>query len=114
MPGQTLTDIAAAERRFLEEVRELHPEAEAKPALVGNCQAGWAIMMLSAYDPGPELGDRHRGGAASYWPVVEGKNPLRYSVLAQPGGKLLPRCMADNGCLHLSTAPSSSTTSISL
>ena len=28
--------------RFLERVAELHPEAEGKPVVVGNCQAGWA------------------------------------------------------------------------
>ena len=29
----------AAEAAFLERVIELHPEAEGKPVIVGNCQA---------------------------------------------------------------------------
>jgi hypothetical protein len=39
--GQTLADVQRAEVRFLEEVMRLHPDAEA-PAVIGNCQAGWA------------------------------------------------------------------------
>ena len=30
---------------------EQHPEADGKPMVVGNCQAGWAIMMLAAAAP---------------------------------------------------------------
>jgi pimeloyl-ACP methyl ester carboxylesterase len=76
--GQTLGDVAHAEWRFLEKVRELHPEAEAKPAIVGNCQAGWAIMILSAYAPDQASVIGISGAPLSYWAGVEGKNPLRY------------------------------------
>jgi len=42
MPGQTIEDVARAEAVFLQRVVELHPHAEGKPCVVGNCQAGWA------------------------------------------------------------------------
>jgi hypothetical protein len=51
VPGQTIEDIAHAEAAFLERVIALHPEAEGKPAVIGNCQAGWAIMLLAAMRP---------------------------------------------------------------
>ena len=40
MPGQTIEDIMNAEASFPERVIELHPEAEGKPTVIGNCQAG--------------------------------------------------------------------------
>ena len=51
MDGQTLEDIAGAEAVFIEKVIELHPKADGKPCVIGNCQAGWAIMMLAALRP---------------------------------------------------------------
>jgi hypothetical protein len=79
MPGQTIEDIMNAEATFLERVIELHPEAEGKPAVIGNCQAGWAVMMLAAVRPelfGPIL---IAGSPLSYWAGVRGKNPMRYT-----------------------------------
>ena len=49
-PGQTLLDVTAAEQQFVKKVRELHPKSP-KPVLVGNCQGGWAAMMVAASDP---------------------------------------------------------------
>lgn len=40
--GQLLIDVAAAEAHFIEEVRRRHPRSS-KPAIIGNCQAGWAV-----------------------------------------------------------------------
>src|SRR5262245_55104071 len=51
VPSQTIEDIMKAEAVFLERVIELHPIAEGKPAVIGNCQAGWAVMMLAATRP---------------------------------------------------------------
>src|SRR5206468_7343940 len=51
MPGQTIEDIARAEAIFLEKVIALHPQADGKPCVIGNCQAGWAILMLAAIRP---------------------------------------------------------------
>jgi pimeloyl-ACP methyl ester carboxylesterase len=79
MPGQTIENIARAQAIFLEKVIELHPRAEGKPCVIGNCQAGWAIMMLAAIRPelfGPII---VAGSPLSYWGGVRGKYPMRYS-----------------------------------
>src|SRR5215213_7803604 len=79
MPGQTLGDIARAEAIFLERVIALHPKADGKPCVIGNCQAGWAIMILAALRPdlfGPII---LAGSPLSYWAGVRGKYPMRYS-----------------------------------
>jgi pimeloyl-ACP methyl ester carboxylesterase len=79
MPGQTIEDIARAEAKFLEKVIELHPQADGNPCVIGNCQAGWAVMMLAAIRPelfGPII---VAGSPLSYWAGVRGKNPMRYS-----------------------------------
>ena len=78
MPGQTIEDVCAAEARFVEEVVARHPNADGKPCLIGNCQAGWQIMMMSATHPdlvGPIM---LAGSPLSYWAGVHGKNPMRY------------------------------------
>src|SRR5215510_14790198 len=79
MPGQTLEDIARAEAVFLEKVIALNPDADGKPCVIGNCQAGWAIMMLAAMRPelfGPII---VAGSPLSYWAGVHGQYPMRYS-----------------------------------
>jgi pimeloyl-ACP methyl ester carboxylesterase len=78
VPGQTIEDVCRAEAQFIARVAELHSEADGKPALIGNCQAGWQIMMTSALNPdlvGPLV---LAGAPLSYWAGVRGKNPLRY------------------------------------
>src|ERR1700745_1249559 len=79
MPGQTIGDIARAEGTFLEKVIALHPDAEGKPCVIGNCQAGWAVMILASLRPelfGPII---IAGAPLSYWQGVHGKYPMRYS-----------------------------------
>src|SRR5512132_434704 len=79
MPGQTIEDVMSAEAVFLEKVIALHPDADGNPCVIGNCQAGWAVMMLAATRPelfGPII---LAGSPVSYWAGVEGKNPMRYS-----------------------------------
>ena len=88
MPGQTIEDIARAEAVLLEKVATLHPEADGKPCVIGNCQAGWAVMMLAAIRPelfGPII---IAGSPLSYWAGVHGKNPMRYSGGLLGGGWL--------------------------
>ncbi len=78
MPGQTVEDVCLAEAQFVAKVAELHPLAEGKPCLIGNCQAGWQIMMMAAIRPeltGPIL---LAGSPLSYWAGVRGKAPMRY------------------------------------
>jgi pimeloyl-ACP methyl ester carboxylesterase len=80
--GQTLPDVGKAEAKFIEAVVERHPKSP-KPVLVGNCQGGWATMMLAASRPeitGPVV---INGAPMSYWSGSwqggEGENPMRYS-----------------------------------
>lgn len=78
-PGQTILDVTAAEAVFLEAVIARHPEAEGRPCVIGNCQAGWAVMILAALRPelfGPII---IAGAPLSYWAGVHGQNPMRYS-----------------------------------
>lgn len=96
MPGQTIEDIMRAEAVFLEKVIAMHPDAEGKPCVIGNCQAGWAVMMLAATRPelfGPIIVP---GSPLSYWAGVEGQNPMRYTggVL---GGSWLTALTSDLG-----------------
>ena len=96
MPGQTIGDIARAEAAFLKKVIELHPEADDKPCVIGNCQAGWAIMMLAALRPdlfGPII---IAGSPLSYWQGVHGKYPMRYSG-GLLGGSWLTALTSDLG-----------------
>jgi hypothetical protein len=79
VPGQTIADILHAEAKFVEAVIARHPDADGKPCAIGNCQAGWALMMLAAARPellGPIL---LAGSPLSYWAGVHGKNPMRYT-----------------------------------
>ena len=96
MPGQTIEDIARAEAVFLEKVIALHPDADGKPAVVGNCQGGWAVMILAALRPelfGPII---IAGSPLSYWAGVHGKNPMRYSG-GLLGGSWLTALTSDLG-----------------
>src|SRR4026208_64325 len=88
VPGQTIGDIASAEAIFIEKVITAHPEASGKPCVIGNCQAGWAVMMLAALRPelfGPII---LAGSPLSYWAGCRGQNPSRYSG-GQVGGRWL-------------------------
>lgn len=78
MPGQTVEDVCRAEAHFVKIVSDLHADADGKPALIGNCQAGWQIMIMAALHPelpGPIV---LAGTPLSYWAGVRGKNPMRY------------------------------------
>lgn len=76
-PGQTILDITAAEGVFLRSVRELHQDAP-KPVVIGNCQGGWAVMMLGAAQPELTGALVLNGAPLSYWAGQRGKNPMRY------------------------------------
>lgn len=78
VPGQTLWDVCLAEAEFLREIARRHPEGE-KPAIIGNCQGGWAAMLLAATHPdlaGPLV---INGAPLSYWSGNDGENPMRYA-----------------------------------
>ena len=98
-PGQTLLDVCAAERRFVERVRELHPKSS-KPAIIGNCQGGWAAMMLAASHPedtGPIV---INGAPMSYWGGSwedgPSDNPMRYAG-GMLGGTWMSSMASDMG-----------------
>src|SRR5512132_1521311 len=96
VPGQTIEDVARAEAVFLEKVIALHPDADGKPCVIGNCQAGWAVMMLAAMRPelfGPII---VAGSPLSYWGGVHGKYPMRYSG-GLLGGSWLTALTSDLG-----------------
>jgi pimeloyl-ACP methyl ester carboxylesterase len=96
MPGQTIEDIARAEAQFLEKIISLHPQADGKPCVIGNCQAGWAVMILAAIRPelfGPLI---IAGAPLSYWAGVRGQNPMRYSG-GLLGGSWLTALTSDMG-----------------
>ncbi len=100
-PGQTLLDVCEAERQFVRKVRELHPESP-KPVILGNCQGGWAAMMLASSSPedtGPIV---INGALMSYWGGAwregegEGDNPMRYAG-GMLGGTWMASLAADLG-----------------
>ena len=96
VPGQRLLDIMRAEARFLELVRARHPDAPGGPCVIGNCQAGWAIMGLAAIRPdlpGPIL---VAGSPLSYWAGAPGLNPMRYTG-GLLGGTWLTHMVSDAG-----------------
>ena len=96
MPGQTIERIARAEALFIEKVISRHPEADGKPCVIGNCQAGWAVMILASLRPelfGPLI---IAGAPLAYWAGVQGKYPMRYSG-GLLGGSWLTALTSDLG-----------------
>ena len=94
-PTQTLADVTRAEANFVREVRRRHPHSP-KPVIIGNCQGGWAAMVLAASNPdlaGPVVVN---GAPLSYWAGTRGKNPMRYAG-GMLGGVTPALLMADLG-----------------
>ncbi len=78
VPGQTLADVMRTEAAFVRRVHALHPEAGA-PVIVGNCQGGWASLLLAAANPdltGPVIVN---GAPVATWSGRVGENPMRYN-----------------------------------
>lgn len=93
VPGQTVEDVMRAEAAFVRRVGELHPGSRGKPAVIGNCQAGWQILMAAAVWPelfGPII---VAGAPLSYW---AGDNPMRYAG-GLTGGSWLTALTSDLG-----------------
>ena len=90
--------------------RRVHPDAEGKPVVIANCQAGWQIMMMAAINPNRTGPIMLAGSPLSYWAGVHGKNPHALS------GRHAGRHLADRACRAIwatasSTAPIWSPTS---
>lgn len=94
-PGQTLADVMNAEAAFLREIAKRHPHSS-KPVVVGNCQGGWATLILAAAHPelpGPLV---LNGAPVSTWSGQVGESPMRYNG-GLLGGVLPAMLMADLG-----------------
>jgi pimeloyl-ACP methyl ester carboxylesterase len=77
-PGQTLVDVMHAEAEFLREIARRHPDSN-KPVVVGNCQGGWATLILAAANPelaGPLV---LNGAPVATWSGQIGESPMRYN-----------------------------------
>ena len=94
-PSQTIADIRDAEIIFLQDIISRHPNSP-KPIVVGNCQGGWAAMLLAASAPeltGPIV---LNGSPMSYWAGKIGDNPMRY-IGGMRGGAVPALLLADMG-----------------
>jgi len=94
-PGQTLADVCAAEAHFLREIAARHPHSP-KPLVTGNCQGGWATMILAATHRdlmGPIV---IAGAPLSYWAGLVGHNPFRY-LGGMLGGAMPAALLSDLG-----------------
>jgi pimeloyl-ACP methyl ester carboxylesterase len=94
-PKQTVLDITAAETVFLRVVHERHPQAP-RPVVIGNCQGGWAVMMLAAAQPELAGALVLNGAPLSYWAGERGRNPMRY-LGGLAGGSWPAALLADLG-----------------
>ncbi len=93
-PGQSLADVLHALRRFVEEIARRHPGKP--PVLYGNCQAGWAVALLSADCEGLAGPAVLNGSPLSYWAGAPEANPMRLAG-GLAGGAWLAHLLADLG-----------------
>ena len=95
-PGQTIEHVVHAIVAFAEEAGGRHAKADGKLVAIGNCQAGWALMMAAAIRPeafGPLI---IAGTPLSYWAGVKGRAPMRY-LGGMLGGSWLTALTGDLG-----------------
>lgn len=93
--GQTLGDVRDAEVLFIQEVIRRH-EGLPRPAVIGNCQAGWASAFLGSSHPDLMSTIIMAGAPLSYWAGQKGKNPMRYRG-GLLGGSWVVSYLADLG-----------------
>ncbi|WP_321499969.1 alpha/beta fold hydrolase [Breoghania sp.] len=94
-PNQTLAHVTRAEAEFVREVQRRHPESP-KPIVVGNCQGGWATLLLAATNPditGPIV---LNGAPVAPWSGKVGQDPMRYNG-GLLGGAWQPMFWSDLG-----------------
>lgn len=94
-PGQFLSYVTRTEAAFVREVMRRHPDA-AKPVVTGNCQGGWATLLLAATNPdltGPVV---INGAPVATWSGTVGDNPMRYGAGVN-GGTWIPMLLSDIG-----------------
>ncbi|MBX9824820.1 MAG: DUF3141 domain-containing protein [Xanthobacteraceae bacterium] len=93
-PRQHLVDVLHALRRFVDEVMARHQGKT--PILYGNCQAGWAAMLVAIHCDGPVGAIVLNGSPLSYWAGESGANPMRLAG-GLLGGSWLTNLIADLG-----------------
>lgn len=94
-PGQYLSYVTRAEAAFVREVMRRHPDAP-KPIITGNCQGGWATLLVAATNPdltGPIV---INGAPVATWAGEVGINPMRYNA-GVLGGAWVPMFLSDLG-----------------
>jgi pimeloyl-ACP methyl ester carboxylesterase/tellurite resistance protein len=94
-PGQFLSYVTRTEAAFVREVMRRHPESP-KPVVAGNCQGGWATLLLAATNPdltGPIVVN---GAPVAPWSGRIGENPMRYNA-GVLGGTWIPMFLSDIG-----------------
>jgi len=94
-PGQFLSYVTRSEAAFVREVMRRHPEAS-RPVITGNCQGGWATLLLAATNPdltGPIV---INGAPVAPWAGKVGENPMRYNA-GVLGGTWIPMMLSDLG-----------------
>ncbi|MBN2630997.1 MAG: DUF3141 domain-containing protein [Rhodobacteraceae bacterium] len=93
--GQYLSYVTRSEAAFVREVMRLHP-LSAKPVVIGNCQGGWATLLLAATNPdltGPIV---INGAPVDPWSGRVGENVMRYNA-GVLGGTWIPMMLSDLG-----------------
>lgn len=93
--GQFLSYVTRTEAAFVREVMRRHPQAS-KPVVIGNCQGGWATLLLAATNPdltGPIV---INGAPVAPWSGRVGENPMRYNA-GVLGGTWIPMLLSDLG-----------------
>lgn len=94
-PGQYLSHVTRSEAAFVREVMRRHP-ASSKPIVIGNCQGGWATLLLAATNPdltGPVVVN---GAPVAPWAGTVGENTMRYNA-GVLGGAWVPMFLSDLG-----------------
>ena len=94
-PGQFLSYVTRSEAEFVREVMRRHPNAS-RPVVTGNCQGGWATLLLAATNPdltGPLV---INGAPVAPWAGKVGENPMRYNA-GVVGDTWIPMFLSDLG-----------------
>ncbi|MCI4663402.1 MAG: DUF3141 domain-containing protein [Neomegalonema sp.] len=94
-PGQTLASVTRAEAEFVREVKRRHPDAS-NPVVTGNCQGGWATLLLAATNPDLTGPICINGAPVATWAGEVGSHPMRYNA-GVLGGAWQPMFWADMG-----------------
>ncbi|KKS36783.1 MAG: Poly(3-hydroxyalkanoate) synthetase [Parcubacteria group bacterium GW2011_GWD2_42_14] len=93
-PNQTIYNVLSAEILFLEEIARRHPGE--KTFLIGNCQGGWAAMLVAAVVPNFVRVVALHGSPISFWAGQANSQVMRIRG-AVLGGKYLSSLLSDLG-----------------